>query len=145
MNLVQDATGRLEKEALLKREKDTRFLKWAVDDSITFGVTVDTVELVEDYKAEDNSVPKAEPVKWWDEFDALCLVLSLREITGHEARDAINSLMLTAPTEVDVLWACRVLNKDLRCGVNRSTQPDAQKRIAPGLMSDVCRLPLTSL
>jgi DNA ligase-1 len=42
-------------------------------------------------------------------------------LTGNAALSEIEGLMLVAPSDDDIVWACRILNKDLRSGFSVST------------------------
>jgi DNA ligase 1 len=128
MNRVEAASGRLEKEALLAQETDTRFLRWALDPGITFGVTVDTDDVLLRWAEPRHRMVVSR--YFWDEIDVLCQKLSRRELTGNLAQQSVTDSLLTAPTRGDCLWACRVLNRDLRCGV--------QLRTAIKLFPDLC-------
>jgi DNA ligase-1 len=57
----------------------------------------------------------------WVEFWALCEGLRTRSITGHKARDQIQSMMERFDSEQWNGLARRVLIKDLRCGVSEKT------------------------
>jgi len=46
--------------------------------------------------------------------------LSLREITGNEARDAVEAFALQCPPEIWD-WFQRILLKDLKCGITSNT------------------------
>lgn len=132
MNQIEAVGSRLAKEELLSRETDTRFLRWALDPIITFGVTADVDDLLKRYDDEDGqefSGPTQQG--WWDELDALLGKLSRRELTGNAAERAITALLKAACDRNDVLWAGRILNKDLRCGVQVSTA----NKCFPGLIT----------
>jgi DNA ligase-1 len=126
MNRIENTGSRLEKEKLLSHETDTRFLVWTLDPMITFGVTAD-VEILTSLVGGSTTTA----AKWWDQLDELLNLLYSRRLTGNAALNAIDHLMLKAPSTDDVLWACRVINKDLRCGVQISTANKA----FPGLIS----------
>ena len=113
--------SKLEKERLLRNlnEDSLRFMRWALDPMITFGVTVDQDDQVKSWK---NSATKSVyGDKFWDLFDTLCSNLSKRKITGNMAAAEIREKLLGAPTEMACIWACRILNKDLRAGFSSST------------------------
>ncbi len=135
MNDIEKVSSRLSKEGLLKGEIDTRFLKWALDPIITFGVTVDTDEMVERWEPDtyllgrDSMAPQSRG-EWWDAFDVMLGQFSRRELTGNAALQKMEAVLMHAITKDDVLWACRVINKDLRCGVQVSTA----NKCFPGLI-----------
>ena len=57
----------------------------------------------------------------WVEFWALCEDLRTRSITGHKARDQIETMMSKFDSHQWNGLARRVLIKDLRCGVSEKT------------------------
>jgi DNA ligase-1 len=57
----------------------------------------------------------------WSNFLELAEALYRRQLTGHEARDAINLAMDVATKEQWNDWYRRILIKDLRCGVSEKT------------------------
>jgi len=82
----------------------------AYDAMITFGV---------------KKVPKLEGADGqglpWEAFKQLAWSLAHRELTGHDARDAIE-LALSASTKAQWNdWYRRILIKDLRCGISETT------------------------
>lgn len=124
MNMVAAAYSRLEKEKLLSQETDTRFLRWALDPMVTFGVT--WPEYKESVFSKRSAVSQ-----WWDEGDVLLRALSERRKTGNAAINAVKEYLLKTPSTADAMWFVRVLNKDLRAGVQLSTL----KKVFPGLVS----------
>jgi DNA ligase-1 len=108
--------SRLNKEAILKREADagnTEFfdgVRLALDNYITFGVK----------KVPSFSGPDGQGLPW-AAFKELCELLYTRQLTGNDARDAIE-LALSASTKSQWNdWYRRILIKDLRCGVSEKT------------------------
>jgi DNA ligase-1 len=64
----------------------------------------------------------------WKEFEQLAYELQTRQLTGHDARDAIQRDCDTATNEQWNDWYRRILIKDLRCGTGakliNKVQPD---------------------
>lgn len=108
--------SRLAKEAIIKREAlagNTEFFEGchlALSPYITFGVK----------KVPTFTGPDGQGLPW-DAFKELARMLAQRELTGHDARDAIE-LALSASTEQQWNgWYRRILIKDLRCGTSETT------------------------
>ena len=113
--LEADAS-RLAKEAILKREAEagnTEFyagVHLALNNYITFGVK----------KVPSFSGPDGQGLPW-EAFSELAHLLYTRQLTGHDARDAIE-LALSASTKSQWNdWYRRILIKDLRCGISEKT------------------------
>ena len=67
----------------------------------------------------------------WEAFKELCHLLYTRQLTGHDARDAIE-LALSASTQRQWNdWYRRILIKDLRCGVSEKTINKVKKNAVP--------------
>ena len=108
--------SRLAKEAILAREAQANNtelfdgIRLALSPYITFGVK----------KVPKHSGPDGQGLPWIA-FLELAHYLATRQITGHEARDAIE-LALSASTGAQWNdWYRRILIKDLRCGVSEKT------------------------
>jgi DNA ligase-1 len=108
--------SRLAKEAILAREavnKNNELfegIRLALSPYSTFGVK----------KVPKHSGPDGQGLPW-EAFKKLANLLETRELTGHDARDAIE-LALSASTGVQWNdWYRRILIKDLRCGVSEKT------------------------
>jgi DNA ligase-1 len=108
--------SRLAKEAIVKREAEANNIEFfegchlALSPYITFGVK----------KVPSFSGPDGQGLPW-AAFKELCHLLATRQLTGHDARDAIE-LALGASTEQQWNgWYRRILIKDLRCGVSETT------------------------
>jgi DNA ligase-1 len=116
--------SRLTKESIIEREKDNRELfegfELALSPYITFGV-----KKVPSFKGPDGQgLP-------WGAFKELCHLLSTRQLTGDDARTAIE-LALSASTEQQWNgWYRRILIKDLRCGVSEKTVNKIKKGAVP--------------
>jgi len=113
--LEADAS-RLAKEAILKREADAQNIEFyagvhlALNNYITFGVK----------KVPTFTGPDGQGLPW-EAFNELAHLLYNRQLTGHEARDAIE-LALSASTKNQWNgWYRRILIKDLRCGISEKT------------------------
>lgn len=109
-------SGRLDKEDILKQqavENNVEFfdgVRMSLDDLITFGVK----------KVPTHSGPDGQGLPW-TAFRELANLLYTRQLTGHDARDAIE-LALTAATQLQWNnWYRRILIKDLRCGISEKT------------------------
>lgn len=108
--------SRLAKEAILKREAQANNtvlfegIRLALDNLTTFGVK----------KVPSHSGPDGQGLPW-AAFLELAQLLYTRQLTGNDARDAIE-LALSASTGAEWNdWYRRILIKDLRCGVSEKT------------------------
>ena len=100
--------SRLAKEAIIEREKDNvellEGIHLALSPYITFGVK----------KVPSFSGPDGQGLPW-EAFKELCELLATRQLTGDDARSAIE-LALSASTKAQWNdWYRRILIKDLRC------------------------------
>ena len=108
--------SRLGKEAIIAEQaanNNEEFfdgVRMALNPFITFGVK----------KVPSHSGPDGQGLPK-EAFNELAELLSTRQLTGHEARDAIE-LALTIATQAEWNdWYRRILIKDLRCGVSEKT------------------------
>jgi DNA ligase-1 len=108
--------SRLAKEAILTREAKANNrvffdgVHWALSPYTTFGVK----------KVPKHSGPDGQGLPWVA-FIELAHLLSTRQLTGNDAKDAIE-LALSASTGAQWNdWYRRILIKDLRCGVSEKT------------------------
>jgi DNA ligase-1 len=108
--------SRLAKEQILTREalQDNQELfqgiRWCLSPYSTFGVK----------KVPTHGGPDGQGLPW-AAFEELLTLLSTRQLTGHDARDAIE-LALGASTQSQWNdWYRLILIKDLRCGVSEKT------------------------
>jgi DNA ligase-1 len=118
-NIIQELesdNSRLFKEAIVRREAEagnTEFfqgLRLCFDPMITFGVK----------KVPTFTGPDGQGLPWVA-FAQLARALSQRELTGHDARDAIE-LALSASTAAQWNgWYRRILIKDMRAGFSETT------------------------
>lgn len=116
--------SRLAKEAIIDREKDnTELLEGihlALSPYITFGVK----------KVPTFAGPDGQGLPW-EAFKELCELLATRQLTGDDARSAIE-LALSASTKAQWNdWYRRILIKDLRCGVSEKTVNKVVKGAIP--------------
>jgi DNA ligase-1 len=118
-NIIQELevdNSRLAKEAILQREADAgnqEFfdgVRLALDSYITFGVK----------KVPTHGGPDGQGLPW-KAFAELAHYLYTRQLTGHEARDAIELALSVSTAEQWNGWYRRILIKDLRCGVSEKT------------------------
>lgn len=127
------------KKALLKDADPGTFgaIQLALDPFMTFGITVpeNAYGLVADEELDAGDatlygiVSKALParagsedavVSWWNSGVAMMQCLSDRKLTGRAASDAAEQWLRASPSSAHAKWAARVLNKNLRMGVNVS-------------------------
>ena len=116
--------SRLAKESIIEREKDNVELfegfELALSPYITFGVK----------KVPKHSGPDGQGLPW-DAFKELCHLLQTRQLTGDDAKSAIE-LALSASTGAQWNdWYRRILIKDLRCGVSEKTVNKVKKGAVP--------------
>jgi DNA ligase-1 len=112
---LESDNSRLAKEAIIKREADVgndEFFagcKLALDSMITFGV-----KKVPESSASGPGLP-------WDEFLNLVVQLSLRQLTGNAAQEAVQKAMNRSTVEQWNDWYRRILIKDMRAGFSEKT------------------------
>lgn len=116
--------SRLAKEAIIQEHADNEELfegfRLALDNLTTFGVK----------KVPTHGGPDGQGLPW-EAFKELAHLLYTRQLTGHEARDAIE-LALSASTQSEWnYWYRRILIKDLRCGVSEKTVNKIKKNAVP--------------
>ena len=121
---LEDHSSRLNKEAIIEAEKDNAELfegfQLALSPFITFGVK----------KVPSFSGPDGQGLPWVA-FKELCELLRTRQLTGDDARSAIE-LALSASTKNQWNdWYRRILIKDLRCGVSEKTINKIVKNAVP--------------
>lgn len=108
--------SRLAKEAILTREsaaQNTLFfdgVRLALDNYITFGVK----------KVPSHGGPDGQGLPW-EAFKHLAESLYARQLTGHDAKTAIELAMSVAKQDEWNYWYRRILIKDLRCGISEKT------------------------
>jgi len=121
---LEDHPSRLNKEAILEAEIDNvelfEGMRMALDNLYTFGVK----------KVPTHGGPDGQGLPW-AAFKELAHLLYTRQLTGHDARDAIE-LALSASTQRQWNdWYRRILIKDLRCGVSEKTINKVKKNAVP--------------
>jgi DNA ligase-1 len=121
---LEEHASRLNKEAIIEAEQDNAELfegfQLALSPFITFGVK----------KVPSHSGPDGQGLPW-AAFKELANLLATRQLTGHDARDAIE-LALSASTQSQWNdWYRRILIKDLRCGVSEKTVNKVKKNAVP--------------
>lgn len=114
IRMLEDHSSRLNKESIIEAQIDNVELfegfELALSPYITFGVK----------KVPSHSGPDGQGLPW-AAFKELTHLLSTRQLTGDDARAAIE-LALTASTKTQWNdWYRRILIKDLRCGVSEKT------------------------
>lgn len=108
--------SRLAKEAIIADEmnNDNREffegIQLCLSPFVTFGVK----------KVPTHGGPDGQGLPW-QAFRKLADQLAKRELTGHDARDAIELCLKTAKQDEWNGWYRRILTKDLKCGVSEKT------------------------
>ena len=118
---LEEHSSRLNKEAIIEAEKDNTELfegfLLALSPFTTFGVK----------KIPSHGGPDGQGLPW-AAFKELCNLLATRQLTGDDARDAIE-LALSASTKRQWNdWYRRILIKDMRAGFGEATV----NRVVPG-------------
>ena len=121
---LEDHPSRLNKESIIEAQLDNAELfegfNLALSPYVTFGVK----------KVPKHSGPDGQGLPW-EAFKELCHLLSTRQLTGDDARTAIE-LSLSASTGKQWNdWYRRILIKDLRCGVSEKTVNKIKKNAVP--------------
>ena len=121
---LEDHPSRLNKEAIIEAEVNNVELfegfELALSPYITFGVK----------KVPTHGGPDGQGLPW-EAFKELTHLLSTRQLTGDDARTAIE-LALSASTQKQWNdWYRRILIKDLRCGVSEKTVNKVKKNAVP--------------
>jgi DNA ligase-1 len=113
---LETHNSRLDKEAIIlvqaEQGNDEFFkgVRLALDPMVTFGVK----------KVPSHSGPDGQGLPW-EVFEDLADKLAKRELTGHDAKDAIELCLTIAKKNEWNNWYRRILIKDLRCGVSEKT------------------------
>ena len=121
---LEEHSSRLNKEAIIEAQLDNEELfegfYLALSPFVTFGVK----------KVPSSSGPDGQGLPW-AAFKELCNLLATRQLTGDDARSAIE-LALSASTKNQWNdWYRRILIKDLRCGVSEKTVNKIKKNAIP--------------
>jgi DNA ligase-1 len=120
---LESDNSRLFKESVIADEmnKDnTEFfegVKLCLSPFVTFGVK----------KVPTHGGPDGQGLPW-KAFAKLADQLAKRELTGHDARDAIELCLKTAKQDEWNFWYRRILIKDLKCGVSEKTINNVAKK-----------------
>jgi DNA ligase-1 len=121
---LEEHSSRLNKEAIIEAEKDNVELfegfKLALSPFITFGVK----------KVPSFSGPDGQGLPW-EAFKELCHLLATRQLTGDDARSAIELALSASTANQWNNWYRRILIKDLRCGVSEKTINKVKKNAVP--------------
>jgi DNA ligase-1 len=113
---LETHNSRLNKEDIVRVQAEAgndvffKGVRLALDPMITFGVK----------KVPTHSGPDGQGLPW-GVFEDLADKLNKRELTGHDARDAIELCLTIATKNEWNDWYRRILIKDLRCGVSDKT------------------------
>jgi len=113
---LENHNSRLNKEDIVRVQAEAgndvffKGVRLALDPMITFGVK----------KVPTHSGPDGQGLPW-EVFEDLTNKLNKRELTGHDARDAIELCLVIAKKNEWNDWYRRILIKDLRCGVSEKT------------------------
>jgi DNA ligase-1 len=121
---LEEHASRLNKEAIIEAEKDNTELfegfQLALSPFITFGVK----------KVPIFSGPDGQGLPWVA-FKELCELLRTRQLTGDDARTAIELALSASTGKQWNDWYRRILIKDLRCGVSEKTVNKVKKNAVP--------------
>ena len=121
---LEEHPSRLNKEAIIEAEKDNIELlegfQLALSPFITFGVK----------KVPSHSGPDGQGLPWVA-FKELCELLRTRQLTGDDARTAIELVLSASTGKQWNDWYRRILIKDLRCGVSEKTINKVVKNAVP--------------
>ena len=116
ISTLEDHPSRLNKESIILAQAEAgnaelfEGFRLALDPMVTFGVK----------QIPEHPGPDGEGLSMIV-FQELVYELEKRNLTGHDARDAIESIMLMATKAEWNGWYRRILIKDLRCGVSEKT------------------------
>ena len=116
IRILEDHPSRLNKEGIIEAEALANNvelfegMRMALDTLYTFGVK----------KVPTHSGPDGQGLPWVA-FKELAHLLYTRQLTGHDARDAIELALGASTGSQWNDWYRRILIKDLRCGVSEKT------------------------
>lgn len=121
---LESTSSRLAKEAIIQEHSDNQELfegfQMALDNLYTFGVK----------KVPTHGGPDGQGLPW-AAFKKLAHLLYTRQLTGHDARDAIELALSASKQAQWNYWYRRILIKDLRCGVSEKTVNKIKKNAVP--------------
>lgn len=113
---LESDNSRLFKESVIEREAEQNNqmffdgLRMCLDTLITFGVK----------QVPKHSGPDGQGLPW-EAFKELAHLLYTRQLTGHDAKNAIELALTVSTTAQWNDWYRRILIKDLRCGLSEKT------------------------
>lgn len=117
-------SSRINKEQIIEANLDNAELfegfELALSPYITFGVK----------KVPSHGGPDGQGLPWVA-FKELCDLLSTRQLTGDDARSAIELALSASKKDQWNNWYRRILIKDLRCGVSEKTVNKVKKNAVP--------------
>jgi DNA ligase 1 len=125
---IAATSSRTEKEFLLKAndcELLRKLITAAYDPTVTYGIRV--------AEEEFGYVPNAHV----DEFFSLLDELSSREITGNEAKEAVEDVLSGFDRKIQQ-WFIRVINRDLKIGCDVSTFNKVWPKLIPVFKLALC-------
>ena len=121
---LESHPSRINKEQIIEANLDNAELfegfNLALSPYITFGVK----------KVPSHSGPDGQGLPW-AAFKELCHLLSTRQLTGDDARSAIELALSASKQKQWNDWYRRILIKDLRCGVSEKTINKVKKNAVP--------------
>lgn len=117
MEQIEATPKRTLKEALLAEadEQTRRLLTLALDQSVTFGVTVDEDAVMKGWHSS------GAPYDFWATVEKRLAQFQKRDLTGNDALRTVDDLVRDAPNKLDLKWFCRILNRNLRAGIDIRT------------------------
>lgn len=119
-------------ELLKQLDAGKELLALALDPNITFGVTTTEVDCMSTkMSASDLDIEQASEADFWARVLNSLRQLSHRDLTGNRASDEIVWLSSIAPSVDHAKWLARLINKDLRCGI----QVSSLLKVWPGLVT----------
>jgi DNA ligase-1 len=116
IRILEDHPSRLNKEGIIEAEANSNNtelfegLRMCYDPLVTFGVK----------KVPSHSGPDGQGLPWVA-FKELAHLLATRQLTGHDARDAIELALTTSTKSQWNDWYRRILIKDMRAGFTEGT------------------------
>lgn len=116
IRILEDHPSRLNKEGIIEAEAKSNNtelfegLRMCYDPLVTFGVK----------KVPSHSGPDGQGLPWVA-FKELAHLLATRQLTGHDARDAIELALTTSTKSQWNDWYRRILIKDMRAGFTEGT------------------------
>lgn len=114
---LEAARGANEKKAILRKltDQDKRIMRWALDPALIYFFQADPKFKgtgSNRFRTEDDAL---------DAFSELLDNLHHRKLTGNDAKEAVNWFLTGLPNNEVAMWFIRILNKDLKIGVEAKT------------------------